>query len=210
MKRSAPELRIFNYLTKIVLAVSAAATDVITGTAHGLTVGDCVQFTTDGTLPAGLDLLTNYYVVEVLSANTFKVSAIPGGTSVNITDTGTGNHAYNLKGKSIECEDHKHLVISVNTANSASLTYKFQGSIQSDVDFNAAQAPTNRWDYVRTVDLNSGTYVAGDTGYTLAGTDDNRLFEVNTNGLKNICVAITAFTAGTMEVRVKRFANDNI
>lgn len=210
MKRSIPEVQIFDYATKIVLAITAATTDIITGTAHGLSVGDCIQFTTDNTLPAGLSLLTNYYVISVLSANTFKVSATVGGPSVDITDTGTGNHAYNLKGNPIECEDFKHLIVSINTANNASLTFKFQGSIQSDVNFNAAQSPTNRWDYIRSVDLNSGTYVAGDTGYTLAGTDDNRLFELNTNGIKNFNIAVTAFTAGTIEARAKKFANDNI
>ncbi len=65
------------------------ATDICTMTAHGLTERDEVQVATTGTLPVGLGLALNYYVV-VLSANTFKLSDSPGGTPVDITAVGTG------------------------------------------------------------------------------------------------------------------------
>lgn len=74
-----------------------ASTDVLTLTAHGLVVGMTVQFTTSGTLPAGLSLATNYYVIsDGLTANTFKVSLTPNGTTVDITTTGTGTHTVSL------------------------------------------------------------------------------------------------------------------
>ena len=209
MKRSLPELQMMNYLTKIKAACTAAVTDIITSAAHGLSNNDCVQFTTTTTLPAGLALLTNYYVT-VINANTFYVSATVGGDNVDITDTGTGTHSFNLQGKVIECEDHKHLVISINTANSANLTMKFQGTIQSNVNFNVAQSATNRWNYVQAIDLNSGTAIGGDTGIALTGTDDNRLLEINTNGLKAICLEVPTWTAGTINAYVKKFANDNV
>lgn len=210
MKRSTDELQIFSYLTKIKATCTVvAATDIITSASHGLRDGDIVQFTTTTTLPAGLSLLTNYYV-KVIDANTFYVSSSLNGSTVDITDTGTGTHSFNLKGRTIECEDFKHLVVSVHTSGSANMTYKFQGSNQKGVNFHVAQSTTNRWSYLRSVDLDSGTYVAGATGYSPAGTDENRTFEINTNGIKYICIAITAFTAGTMEANVKKFANDNI
>lgn len=75
---------------------TAAATDICTATAHGLQTGDGpVQLTTTDTLPAGLALLTDYWIIRI-DANTFyfassRANAL-AGTAVDITDTGTGTH----------------------------------------------------------------------------------------------------------------------
>lgn len=68
-----------------------ASTDLLTATDHGLAVGSRVQFTTTGTLPAGLSTSTDYYVID-RTGDTFQVSATLGGSTVNITDTGSGTH----------------------------------------------------------------------------------------------------------------------
>lgn len=63
----------------------ASATDILTSAAHGLAVGDVVVFTalTGG---AGLVVGQPYYVIATnLAANTFMVSATPGGAAVNFT-----------------------------------------------------------------------------------------------------------------------------
>jgi hypothetical protein len=74
-----------------------ASTDTLTLTAHGLILGETVRFSSSGTLPAGLTAGTNYYVIsEGLTANTFKVSATPNGTEVDITDIGSGTHTVSL------------------------------------------------------------------------------------------------------------------
>lgn len=83
---------------------TAAVTDIITSNAHGLSHGDKVRLTTTTTLPAGLSLLTDYYVV-VVTTNTFKLTAEkPGGIAANetyaivdITDTGTGTHTWTVE-----------------------------------------------------------------------------------------------------------------
>jgi hypothetical protein len=66
---------------------AAASTDLITLTAHGLTNGDTVRFSSVG---AATPLTTTdvYYVVAA-SANTFSVSLTKGGAAVNITVDGT-------------------------------------------------------------------------------------------------------------------------
>lgn len=85
-------------------AVSASATQVNTTTnvlsttaAHGLTTGDCVNFTTSTTLPTGISADTAYYV-RVLTSTTYtlydtRARAITGGATglVDITAAGTGN-----------------------------------------------------------------------------------------------------------------------
>lgn len=75
---------------------TAAITDILTKAAHGFYTGLKVQFTTTTTLPAGLSLATDYFVIR-LDANTFKVTAtlaqaVAGTDIIDITDTGTGTH----------------------------------------------------------------------------------------------------------------------
>ena len=73
---------------------TAATSNVITSTAHGLIDTDTLLLTTTTTLPAGLSLATKYYVIEK-TANNFKVSTSEGGSEVNITGTGSGIHTWN-------------------------------------------------------------------------------------------------------------------
>jgi hypothetical protein len=72
---------------------AVAATDVITTSAdHGLVNDDTVVLTTTGTLPAGLALLTTYYVLATPAADTLTLAAVADGTIINITNTGSGTH----------------------------------------------------------------------------------------------------------------------
>jgi len=63
----------------------------ITLTGHGLSSGNIVYVQSTGAIPSGLVGGQNYYVVQV-TANTFKLSASPGGTPVQIFTGGTGIH----------------------------------------------------------------------------------------------------------------------
>lgn len=76
-------------------AFTAAVTDICTAAGHGYLTGLKVQLTTTTTLPAGLALLTDYWVIK-LSDNTFSLAAslvnAIAGTAIDITDTGTGVH----------------------------------------------------------------------------------------------------------------------
>lgn len=71
-------------------------TDTIAETGHGLNTGDVVQLTSTGTLPAGLALATDYYVIRV-DADNFQLAATPkdaeDGVPVTITAAaGGGTH----------------------------------------------------------------------------------------------------------------------
>lgn len=77
---------------------TAATTDIVTATAHGLETGDGPLFgTSSGTLPAGLTLATGYYAIKI-DANTFYVATSRqnalAGTRVDITGTGSGTHTF--------------------------------------------------------------------------------------------------------------------
>jgi len=75
-----------------------AGSNVITSTngPHGLTNNNVIAFTTTGTLPAGLNTTTQYYVISSTST-TFKVSTSLGGSEVDITDAGSGTHYLSLQ-----------------------------------------------------------------------------------------------------------------
>src|SRR4030065_461947 len=76
---------------------AAAATDLLTSANHTLLVGTEVYFTTTGTLPGGLSTATPYYVISSgLTADDLKVSATLGGTTVDITNTGSGTHSWTV------------------------------------------------------------------------------------------------------------------
>lgn len=105
---------------------TAAVTDICTKTAHGYLTGLKVQCSTTTTLPAGLSLATDYFVIK-LTADTFKLAdslahAI-AGTAIDITDTGTGTHtitptaiagcSYTLKG-SVDGTTYITLAVSNN------------------------------------------------------------------------------------------------
>lgn len=77
-----------------------AGTDVITWTSttnlpSNILTGTRVRLTTTTTLPAGLALATEYYVIKVTDSTcklaTSYANAI-AGTAINITDAGTGTH----------------------------------------------------------------------------------------------------------------------
>lgn len=74
-----------------------AATDLITCNAHGVSHNDQVVVSTTTTLPAGLAASTRYFARDV-NPNTFTVSLTPGGSVVDITDTGTGTHSFYIVG----------------------------------------------------------------------------------------------------------------
>ena len=86
--RSLQYLRLVGYVD--------ADADTLYLEAHNLAVNDIVQFTTTGTLPAGLSLATDYYVKAVPSSDSITLSDSLGGSIVDITDDGTGIHTLTL------------------------------------------------------------------------------------------------------------------
>lgn len=76
--------------TTATVTISIASPGVITWTAHALSPGAIVVFTTTGALPTGLTAGTSYYVLTVIDANNFTVAATPGGTAIATSGTQSG------------------------------------------------------------------------------------------------------------------------
>lgn len=72
--------------------IAQASPAVVTKVAHGLAANTPVVLSTTGTLPTGLSPATTYYVKTVLDADTFTLSATPGGTAINTSGAGSGTH----------------------------------------------------------------------------------------------------------------------
>lgn len=86
--------------TSATVTLTIASPCVVSWTAHGRVVGDKVSFETTGALPTGLSVGTNYFVSNVIDANSFRVSATLGGADVNTSGTQSGTHTcrYNPHG----------------------------------------------------------------------------------------------------------------
>ena len=66
----------------------------INTTTHGLSQDDIVQFSSSGTLPTGLSINTNYYVLTFGSADIFRISTTLGGDEIPWTNAGSGTHSW--------------------------------------------------------------------------------------------------------------------
>ena len=110
-------------------------------------------------------------------------------------------------GATLLVEDFVNLTLALDSASSANLTVKVQGSIQQLAPtWGSAQSASNQWDYLLLKDLEDGSSIDGDTGLVLSGSDDHRLFEVNVNGIRWLNLIVTARSAGSITGKVKTFS----
>lgn len=182
-----------------------AATDLITSTAHGLKVGDVIEVKTETTLPTGMSAATQYYVISVPSADTFKVSATKGGTTINIEDTGTGTLTW-LKqgaGKAINVTGMDYLTLSIDTDGGADAAMTFKVLVATDetcVDFDKVQSTTNSYDYAVVNDTDDGTATKGSTGIVVATADINKKYSVGVDNVDWITVKVSGRTEGEAKI----------
>ena len=80
-----------NWQQTVTVTIASPAVFSVTSTT-GMYVGMPIAFTTTGALPTGLTASTTYYISNVVSGSTFRVSATLGGADVNTTGTQSGVH----------------------------------------------------------------------------------------------------------------------
>lgn len=80
-----------NANTPVTVTPGSPATFATTSN-HFVAVGEEVLFTVDdtGSVPTGMTQQSIYYVSEVISATSFRVSSTKNGTSVNVSNAGSG------------------------------------------------------------------------------------------------------------------------
>ena len=115
--------------------ISNASPGVVTAAAHGLELADTIMFETDGSLPTGLSVDTIYYVVATVATNTFSVSATSGGTAINTSSAGSGNHYFvktNIVPGIMETH-HPHLITQVCKTFLNDNNQKLLGTLPTDI-----------------------------------------------------------------------------
>jgi len=90
--------------------------------------------------------------------------------------------------------DYQHKIITIATSGMGagdSIVFKFAASTQDDAPtFSTAKSATNRWDYVRVRDLQSGDLILGDDGITIEA-DDVRQYAVEDDNFNWLNVEAT-------------------
>jgi hypothetical protein len=77
--------------------INTGADTITLAAPHGFSAGDGpIQFTTSGTLPAGLGLNTDYWVTVVNATTISLLNAPSGGSTVDITSGGSGTHTVEI------------------------------------------------------------------------------------------------------------------
>ena len=73
------------------------SSDEISEPSHGYLTGLVGQMTTDGTLPTGLSLATDYYIIKV-DSDTYKLASslqnAKDSVAIDLTGTGSGNQTF--------------------------------------------------------------------------------------------------------------------
>lgn len=116
------------------------------------------------------------------------------------TTTGTSTVTLN-------CSDYRNQVFMIGGTDTPTANVKIKGS-NSDTcpDFSATATPTNAWDYLNTVNLQSKTSVSGDTGITVvAGVEQ---VEANENVMRWMTAEVSAISAGKVTVRAVQSTNE--
>lgn len=163
-----------------IVTITIAAPGVITWNAHALAANQPVVFSTDGALPTGLTAGTTYYVLAP-AANTFTVSATPGGAAITTSGTQSGTHTATLAAVPIFSDDNpRSSIVTISIASPAIITWANNGlGLNQPIKFSTTGAlPTG--------------LVAGTTYYVTLPTTNT--FEVsatpggvaiNTSGTQN-------------------------
>lgn len=110
-------------------------------------------------------------------------------------------------GTAMNVSPYRYIVVSIASANSANLTVKCQHSIGSELGsrseptWASASSLTNQWDFCAIYDLEDASKIDGDTGVVFSGTDDVRLFKINTDNTFWINFRVTARSAGDVSIQ---------
>ena len=215
-RRNTVGITIFDAVTPQAVTSSTDATPIVvtTGT-HGFATDDLVIINGHTTNIAANGL----YKITVLSSTTFSLQDYNTGANIAGSGGGAGSSGVVTPAPRIAfVKDFRNVILSVQTSGSFNATVKVAGSIgkllaDSDANgntpnFGATQSKTNPYTFMQIIDSDTAAAVDGATGITSAGTDLQKTYEVNVNGLEYITIVPTAWTAGT--ITVKALLTDNL
>lgn len=185
-----------------------AGTDICTWTSttnrpSNILTGTRVRLTTTTTLPAGLSLATDYYVIKV-SDTTFSLATsyanARAGTAINITDAGTGTHTLSrllpryTNGAGVQAVFFNPAATALGAAT-PNLSLGYTNSAQVASRSTPTVLPVGKTAASNSLVLHSGASGAGKFNYTVPlAAGDAGIAEINT--IQNS----TSYVSGTYTV----------
>ena len=202
--RDTKEYTIFDGVTPVAVTSSTDATPiVVTATSHGFSNDDLVLIYGHTTNIAA----NGVYRVANKTNNTFELVDKDSRADIAGSGAGAGSSGLVVAAPKIPLvKDFRNAILSVFTGGTATLTLKVAGSVgKVDGDspnFGGTVTASNPYDFLEVVDLQDGSAVDGDTGVAASGADVARQFEVNINAIKYLTVFPTAWTQGSITVKL--------
>lgn len=220
METNSVEYNLYDTITPIAVTSSTDATPiVVTATSHGLVTGDLVFISGHTTNVAA----NGYRKVTVVTANTFQLQ--DPYTGANVAGSGAGAGASGVVTKSakvILAANYRRAVFNFVTQGTATLTVKIAGSsgrLTAD-ERNLSDTPNMggtlndtdfynflSWTNLDTVASGLQVVTAGATGIAASGTDLNISGAVDITGEKYLAFIPTAFTQGSITVKLRLFTD---
>lgn len=189
-----------------------AGTDVITWTSttnkpSNILTGTRVRLTTTTTLPAGLALATDYYVIKVTDSTcklaTSYANAV-AGTAINITDAGTGTHTMSrllpryTNGAGVQAIFFNPAATAMGAAT-PNLSLGYTNAVQATGKATPTVLPVGKTAAANSLILYSGAAGAGKYNYAVPlAAGDTGIAEINT--IQNS----TSYVSGTYTVALIR------
>lgn len=113
-------------------------------------------------------------------------------------------------GDAMYVKGRQHLILDLGATgiSGESCVVKVQASSQEDKPtFSSASTPTNSWDHIEVIDLESGDPIDGTTGITV-NADGTARYELQSNGATWVNIVISS-TSGTFNLFAKVDAYNN-
>ncbi len=209
-------ITLYDNVTPVAITSSTDATPiVVTATAHGFVTGQRVLIFGHTTNIAA----NGIFKVTSLTANTFSLQDEITGADVAGSGAGAGSSGLAVTAPPvIHCSDFRNIVFQIGTSGTATTTVKIAGSLGRTPlsataprgtlpNFGATIAPSNPYQFLQIIDLDTAAAVNGVTGIVVAGTDINKNFEVNVNGMLYLTIFPISWSAGAITVRALTVTN---
>jgi hypothetical protein len=214
--RKTAEYTIWDAVTPQTVTSSTDATPiVVTKASHGFVTGDLVIINGHATNIAA----NGIFRITRVDANSFSLQDV--NTNANVAGSGGGAGSGGVMApapKIVNMKDYRNAMLQVTTSGTSTLTVKVAASLGKTLgdttahgdtpNFGATQTKSNPYSFVQIIDLVNASNVDGSTGITTTATDINKIYEANVNGLKYLTVIPTAWTAGTITVKVALYDNE--
>jgi hypothetical protein len=209
-------ITLYDAVTPVAVTSSTDATPiVVTASSHGFTNGQRVLIYGHTTNIAA----NGIYKVAAATTNTFALVDEITGASVAGSGSGSGSSGLVvLAPPIIHVTGFRNIVLQLGTSGSTTSTLKIAGSLGKTLtsatgargifpNFGATVAPSNPYGFLQAIDLDTAAAVNGATGLVASGTDVNKLYEVNINGMIFLTVFPISWSQGAITLKALCLTN---